>query len=62
MPGGTAEKTNLINEYHRQKFLMHSDKAFSNDSTYILPDGSEVKLGVERKLINEVLFDPKLMG
>lgn len=62
MTGGTTEKANLINEFHRQKFLMQSDKSFSNDCTYTLPDGSEIKLGMERKLINEVLFDPILMG
>lgn len=62
MPYSTTEKNNLIKEFNREKFLMHSDKTFSNDSKQILPDGSEVKLGVERKLINEVLFDPTEMG
>jgi len=27
-----------------------------------LPDGTEVKLGLERKIINEILFDPHSMG
>lgn len=41
---------------------MHNDKNFSSDSIQILPDGKEVKIGVERKIINEILFDPNLLG